>query len=86
LNFFIFWIDADVSSLVFSGFDGQQEKVEFDVTDFGDLREGHSHEGRRQRLGDDELVARVQVVALPLWNVCRKQCFDLLLLPSDYRC
>ena len=72
MNFFILWIDANIAALVFSGFDGQQKKVELDVADLGHLREGHADEGGGQGLGDDELVARVQVITFPLRDVWKK--------------
>ncbi len=51
------------------GLDGQEKEVELDVADFCHFREGHADEGWGQRLRDDELVAGVEVVLLPLWNV-----------------
>jgi len=59
------------------GFDGQQKEVELDVADLGHLREGHAHEGGGQGLGDDELVARVQVITFPLGDVWKKICISV---------
>lgn len=69
LNFFVLRVNADIPSLVFPCLDGQQEEVQLDVADFGDFGERHPDEGGRQRLRDDELVARVEVVLLPFGDV-----------------